>query len=68
MPDLVDTHGTRGTRVQLELNEEETTALRRLFEEALRELSGEIADTDNAVYRQGLNSYRDTLRTIQSKL
>jgi hypothetical protein len=68
MPDWGDTHGTRETTVQLELNDEETAALRRLFEEALRELSGEIADTDNAAYRHGLNQYRDTLRTIQSKL
>jgi hypothetical protein len=68
VPDLDDTLEARETTVQLDLNEEEQAALRRLFEEALRELSGEIADTDNATYRQGLNRYRETLRTIQSKL
>lgn len=54
--------------MQLELNDEEAAALRRLFEDALKELSGEIADTDNPTYRQGLISYRDAVRSVQSKL
>lgn len=54
--------------MQLELNDEELEALRQLLEGSLRELSGEIADTDNVTYRKGLSTYRDTLRSIQSKL
>lgn len=54
--------------MQLELNDNESEALRRALLEILGELSSEIADTDNATYRKGLSEYRETLRSIQSRL
>jgi hypothetical protein len=54
--------------MQLELNDEEHEVLNQALQESLRELSSEIADTDNATYRKGLSHYRETLRTIQSRL
>ncbi len=54
--------------MQLELSDEETEALRQLLDGSLRELTSEIADTDNATYRKGLSQYRETLRAIQSRL
>lgn len=54
--------------MQLELNDEEAAALRQLLDGSLRDLSGEIADTDNATYRKGLSQYRDALRAIASRL
>jgi len=57
-----------GTIMQLELNDEEVAALRRALDSAFKELTSEIADTDNASYRQGLATYRDSLRTIAERL
>jgi hypothetical protein len=54
--------------MHLELNEEECDALRKALDGAVKELSGEIADTDNAAYRKGLSTYRDTLRSISARL
>jgi hypothetical protein len=54
--------------MQLELSDDELEALRQVLQESLRDLSSEIADTDNAMYRKGLSSYRETLRSIQSRL
>lgn len=54
--------------MQLELNDDEAAALRRLLDGSLRELSGEISDTDNASFRKGLMEYRDALRAIQTRL
>jgi hypothetical protein len=54
--------------MQLELSDDEAEALRRALLEILGELSSEIADTDNATYRKGLSAYRETLRSIQSRL
>jgi hypothetical protein len=57
-----------GIRMQLELTEEETEALRHLLDGSLVELRSEIHDTDNVTYRQGLSHYRETLRTISTRL
>ncbi len=54
--------------MQLELSDEEADALRHVLAGALSELSGEIADTDNAAYRKGLATYRDSLRSISDRL
>lgn len=54
--------------MQLELTEEETEALRHLLDGSLVELRSEIHDTDNVTYRQGLSHYRETLRTISTRL
>ena len=54
--------------MQLELNDEESDALRHLLDGSLTELRSEIHDTDNVTYRRGLSHYRETLRTINSRL
>jgi hypothetical protein len=54
--------------MQLDLNEEERASLARTLSEALSDLSSEIADTDNAEYRRGLQAHRDTLLAISGRL
>ena len=54
--------------LQLDLNEEERASLARTLSEALSDLSSEIADTDNAEYRRGLQAHRDTLLAISGHL
>ena len=50
--------------MHLELNEEECDALRKALDGAVKELSGEIADTDNPGYRLTLKARRDRLHAI----
>jgi len=54
--------------MHLELSDEECDALRRALDGTIADLSSEIADTDNATFRKGLASYRDTLRSITTRL
>ena len=50
--------------MQLELNDDEAALLRELLDVIVRDLSYEIADTDNSTYRTGLRSRRDAIRTM----
>jgi hypothetical protein len=54
--------------MQLELNDEEAAALRRLLDGSLRDLKGEIHDTDNVTFRKELSAYQATLQTICTRL
>jgi hypothetical protein len=45
--------------MELRLDEAEATELRELLTETLKELSSEIADTDNAEYQRTLRSRRE---------
>jgi len=54
--------------MQIELTDVQSSELRRLLDEALRELSHEIADTDNAHFRQGLRDRRAALEAIAHQL
>jgi hypothetical protein len=50
--------------VQLELTDAEATLLRELLDQTCRDLSYEIADTDNSTYRAGLRDRRDAMRKM----
>jgi hypothetical protein len=50
--------------MEISLDDEQADLLRALIEEALGELSYEIAGTDRPAYRQALRRRRDALRTI----
>lgn len=54
--------------MQLELSDEEASALRQLLDGSLVELKGEIHDTDNVAFRKELAQYRETLETIKGRL
>ena len=54
--------------MQIELTDDESSELRLLLDEALRDLSHEIADTDNARFRQGLRHRRTALSAISHQL
>jgi hypothetical protein len=54
--------------MQIELSEAQGAELQRLLESALGDLSSEIADTDNAEYRQGLRDRRSVLESVLSQL
>lgn len=54
--------------MQLELSDEEVGALRMLLDTSLSQLKGEIHDTDNVSFRQGLSHTRGTLEAIRSRL
>ena len=54
--------------MRVELNAEECTELAILLEEALGQLSHEIADTDNAGYRRRLRARRGALTAIARRL
>ncbi|HEX3334696.1 MAG TPA: hypothetical protein VHS57_10155 [Acidimicrobiales bacterium] len=48
----------------IELNEAQCSELQQLLEGSLGDLSTEIADTDNAEYRQGLRDRRAVLESV----
>jgi hypothetical protein len=48
----------------IELTEEQCAELQRLLESSLGDLSSEIADTDNAEYREGLRQRRSVLESV----
>jgi hypothetical protein len=52
----------------IELSEEQGAELQRLLESSLGDLSSEIADTDNAEYRQGLRERRTILESVLFQL
>lgn len=54
--------------MEIQLDEQEADLLRTVLDEALRDLSYEIADTDNVSFRQGLRGRRDVMQAIRAKL
>jgi hypothetical protein len=54
--------------MQLYLSDEETDVLRDVLDAVVRDLSPEIADTDNAAYRRELIAKREQLRSIAQRL
>jgi len=50
--------------MELELTTEDMELLREALDSAVRDLSLEIADTDNAEFRRGLVARRDRLRAL----
>jgi len=54
--------------MNLELSESEVTVLRSVVDEALGDLSSEIADTDNPGFRAALELRRDLLHGVRSAL
>jgi hypothetical protein len=52
----------------IELTEEQCAELQRLLESSLGDLSTEIADTDNAQYREGLRERRTVLESVLYQL
>ena len=48
----------------VELTEAQCAELQRLLEDSLGDLSTEIADTDNAGYREGLHERRTVLESV----
>lgn len=48
----------------IELTEAQCAELQSLLENALGDLSSEIAGTDNAEYREGLRQRRDVLESV----
>jgi hypothetical protein len=54
--------------MQLDLDDQEADGLRAALDDALRDLSHEIADTDNAAFRDGLRARRNVLQSVRAKL
>jgi hypothetical protein len=54
--------------MELRLDEGEATELRRLLDEALSDLSSEIADTENPDFQRSLRSRRERLERIRQEL
>ena len=58
----------RGGAMELALDDEQAAELALLLDEALHDLTGEIADTDNAQYRQLLRRRRALVEDLRSRL
>lgn len=54
--------------MQLTLSDQEAHLLHQVLQSYLKELRGEIVDTDNPQYRRELREERDTLATIADRL
>ena len=54
--------------MELRLDDEQALELRNLLADALRELSSEIADTENPEYQRKLRSRRKHLRAVTQQL
>ena len=52
----------------IDLDENQCAELQQLLEQSLGELSTEIADTDNAQYREGLRQRRKVLESVLYQL
>jgi hypothetical protein len=52
----------------LELTADQVVLLADLLDGAIRELSPEIADTDNPAYRRELKEHREQLRAVRALL
>lgn len=55
-------------RMDLHISDAQGEELRLLLDSALADLSHEIADTDNASFREGLRTRREHLRAIRAQL
>jgi hypothetical protein len=53
---------------EITLTDEESAAIEKALRSYLRELRGEIADTDNPVYKRELREERATLESAIAKL
>lgn len=54
--------------MELRLGDDEAAELRRLLSDTLRDLSSEIADTDNAEFRRNLRARRQLLERVHQEL
>lgn len=54
--------------MELALDDEQVAELALLLDEALHDLTGEIADTDNAQYRHLLRRRRAVVEDLRSRL
>jgi len=54
--------------MQLELTAEDTEVLQEALDSVVRDLSLEIADTDNAEFRRGLQARRDRLQALLDRV
>jgi hypothetical protein len=54
--------------MQIELTDEQSSQLRLLLQDALGDLSAEIAGTDNSHFREGLRSRRVALGAVLQQL
>ncbi|MDO8391324.1 MAG: hypothetical protein Q7V57_12640 [Actinomycetota bacterium] len=54
--------------MDLHLDESEAHLLREVLASYVKELRGEIIDTDNADYKRGLRAERDSLDAIAARL
>lgn len=54
--------------MELPLDEEHASELKVVLDEALHDLTSEIADTDNSVYRAALRRRRQRIEDIRVRL
>jgi hypothetical protein len=54
--------------MELVIDEEVAAELRQVLDEALHDLTSEIADTDNAGYRQALRHRRGLIEALRGQL
>ncbi len=54
--------------MELNLSEDDIEQLRNVLDSVVRDLSHEIADTDNSGFRANLKQRRDTLRSILDRI
>jgi hypothetical protein len=54
--------------MELQLDDEQARELRDLLADAIRELSSEIADTDNPAFQRKLRSRRQHLQGVAQQL
>lgn len=69
MPDTgLGSHGprdrTKGLKMQIELSDEDAQLLREVLNSVVKDLSPEIANTDNASYRRDLVDRRQHIAAI----
>jgi hypothetical protein len=54
--------------VQLELTQDDAELLQEVLDSVVRDMSSEIADTDDFEYRRGLDARRDRLRALLEQI
>ena len=54
--------------MELVLTDAQAEALRTVLDDTLRDFSGEIADTDNASYREAIDQRRDRVAEVRALL
>jgi hypothetical protein len=64
----VDQRDQKGETMKIELTDEQALDLGELLRAALGDLSAEIAGTDNAGYREGLRTRRESLQGVLAQL